>query len=329
VLQAQAQQLQHDLQKIMRRFGRQCRGMGTVFVTLVRQTETQLLEHGRQVLPLARAVQERLHSMPQLWEDQRARLDTRFTAALEAHQRIASQSRRLTQGKALRHCKIVNAYDPTIAPICKGKSNCPAQFGRKPGIIAEPAAGFIFALHLPGGNPSDVKYVKPLVDKVQHAIARVAMQPTPAIHSLAGDLAFNDVALREALHAQGILTVGIPKTVDPLPSSPTAEDILRILDEAELHRIRTPSQVDLACACGYSRPVVESIIASLLCRGAANLTYKGHRGAIVQTGMAVMAHNAATLVRIHEYRLSKRARTFRRRLRLRCRKVNQCNASIN
>jgi len=329
VLQAQAQQLQHDLQKIMRRFGRQCRGMGKVFVTLVRQTETQLLEHGRQVLPLARAVQERLHSMPQLWEDQRARLDTRFTAALEAYQRIESQSRRLTQGKALRHCKIVNAYDPTIAPICKGKSNCPAQFGRKPGIIAEPAAGFIFALHLPVGNPSDVKYVEPLVDKVQHAIGRVATRPTPAIHSLAGDLAFNDVALREALHVQGILTVGIPKTVDPLPSSPTAEDVLRILDEAELHRIRTPSQVDLACACGYSRPVVESIIASLLCRGAAHLTYKGHRGAIVQMGMAVMAHNAATLVRIHEYRLSKRARTFRRRLRLRCRKVNQCNASIN
>jgi hypothetical protein len=74
---------------------------------------------------------------------------------------------------------------------------------------------------------------------------------------------------------------------------------------------------------------VESIIASLLCRGAAHVPYKGHRGAIVQTGMAVMAHNAATLVRIHEYRLSKRARKFRRRLRLRCRKVNHCNGSIN
>ena len=46
-LQAQAQQLQHDLQKMMRRFGRQCRGMGKVFVTLVRQTETQLLAMGR------------------------------------------------------------------------------------------------------------------------------------------------------------------------------------------------------------------------------------------------------------------------------------------
>ena len=87
--------------------------------------------------------------------------------------------------------------------------------------------------------------------------------------------------------------------------------------------------MDTYDACGYSRPVVESIIASLLCRGAARLTYQGHRGAIVQMGVAVMAHNAATLVRIHEYRLSKRARTFRRRLRLRCRNVNQFNALIN
>jgi hypothetical protein len=303
--------------------------MGAVFVTLVRQTETQLLARGRQVLPLAQAVQARLHSMPPLLEDQRARLGTQLTAALEAHQRIEHQSRRLTQGKALPHCKIVNAYDPTIAPICKGKSNCPAQFGRKPGIIAEPAAGFIFALHLPVGNPSDASYVQPFVDHVEQAIARVRTRPTPAIHSLAGDLALNDAALREVLHARGILTVGIPHTVDPLPPSPTPEDVLRILDETDLHHIRTPSQVYLAYACGYSRPVVESIIASLLCRGAGCLTYKGHRGAIIQTGMAVMAHNAATLVRIHQYRLSKRARTFRRRLRLRCRKVNHCNASIN
>jgi hypothetical protein len=116
--------------------------------------------------------------------------------------------------------------------------------------------------------------------------------------------------------------VGIPKTLDPLTPSPTADEVLRILDEAGLPSKPTTAQVHLACACGYSRPVVESIIASLLCRGAGRLTYKGHRGAIVQTGMAVMAHNAAALVRIHEYRLSKRARMFRRRLRLRCRKVS-------
>jgi hypothetical protein len=274
--------------------------MGNVVVTLVRQTETQLLERGRQVLPRARAVQQRLHSMPQLSEDQRARLDTQLTAALAAHQRIEHQSRRLTQGKVLPHCKIVNAYDPTIAPICQGTSNCPAQFGRKPGMIAEPAAGFIFALHLPVGNPSAASYVEPLVDKVEQAIARVRTRPIPAIHSLAGDLARNEAALREALHERGILTVGSPKTIAPLPPSPTPEDVRRRLDEADLHPIRTPSQVHLAYACGYSRPVVERIMASLLCRGAGRLRSKGHRGASVQTGRAVMAHNAATLVRIHD-----------------------------
>jgi hypothetical protein len=148
-------QLQHDLTKRMRRFGRQCRGMGNVFVTLVRQTETHLLELGQPVLTLAKVAQACLHGTPQLPADQRVRLDTQLTAALKAHHRLAHQSRRLTQSKALSQCKIVNAYDPTIAPICKGKSNCPAQFGRKPGIIAEPTAGFIFALHLPVGNPSD------------------------------------------------------------------------------------------------------------------------------------------------------------------------------
>jgi hypothetical protein len=303
--------------------------MGKVFVTLVRQTETHLLALGQPVLALGCAAQVCLHGATRLTEEQRTRLDSQLTAALEAHDRIQRQSRRLTQGKALSHCKIVNAYDPTIAPICKGKSHCPAQFGRKPGIIADPAAGFIFALHLPVGNPSDARYVEPLVDHVEQAIDRVQTHPTLAIHSLAGDLALNDAPLREALHDRGILTVGIPKTVDPLPPSPAPEDVPRILEEAGLQDLRTPTQVHLAYACGYSRPVVESIIASLLCRGAGRLTYKGHRGAIVQTGMAVMAHNAATLVRIHNYRLLKRARIFRRRLRLRCRKVKQDNAPLN
>jgi hypothetical protein len=328
-LQAQAQQLQHELKQMMRRFGRQCRGIGTVFVTLVRRTETPLLELGAQVLPLARAAQACMHGAPHLSAEQRVRLHTQLTAALAAHHRITHQSRRLTQGQALSHGKIVNADDPTLAPMCKGNSNGPVQFGRKPGIIAEPAAGLIFALHLPVGNPNDRRCVEPLVDNVERVIARVRTRPTPAIHSLAGDLARNDTTWREALPARGILTVGIPKTVAPLPPTPTPEDVLRSLDAADLHRIRTPSQVHLACASGYSRPVIERVIARLRCRGAARLTDKGHRGAIVQTGMAVMAHNAATLVRIQEYRLAKRARMCRRRLRLRCRTVNQLNASIN
>jgi hypothetical protein len=313
----------------MRRFGRQCRGQGKVFVTLVRQTETQLLTTGRQVGGLAQAAQAQVQSAGQLAEDQRIRLATQLQVALAAHQQIATQSQRLTQGKSLSQCKIVNAYDPTIAPICKGKSNCPTQFGRKPGLIAEPASGFIFAFALPVGNPADPSYVVPLVDKVQHAIGQVASRPTLAIHSLAGDLALNDATLRETLHGRGILTVGIPQTVEPLSPSPTSEDIRQMLTAAGLPHQRTPHQVQLACAAGYSRPVVESIIASLLGRGAARITYKGQRGAIVQIGMAVMAHNAATVRRIHQDRLSTRAQKFRRLLRLKRHKANEFKDSKN
>jgi hypothetical protein len=303
--------------------------MGKVFVTLVRQTEVQWLELGAEVLPLVQAAHACLHRTPQLPAEQQRRLETQLMVALEAPRRIERQSRRLTQGKALAHGKIVNADDPTMAPICQGKSHCPAQFGRKPGSIADPAAGFILAWHLPVGHPSEASSVEPLIDKVAQAMARVGTRPTPAIHALAGDLALNDATLRATLHERGMLTVGIPRTVDPLPPAPTAEDICRSLEEADLHHLRTPTQVQLAYACGYSRPVVERLMASLLRRRAGCLSYKGHRGAIVQTGMAVMAHNAATLVRIHDDRLSKRARTFRRRLRLRSRKVNHCHASIN
>jgi hypothetical protein len=313
----------------MRRFGRQCRGQSKVFVSLVRQTETQLLTTGSPVVPLARTAQAQVQSTTHLTEAQRVRLTTQLTVALDAHAQIATQSRHLTQGKSLSQCKIVNAYDPTIAPICKGKSNCPTQFGRKPGIIAEPASGFIFAFQLPVGNPSDASYVMPLVDKVQSALDQVASRLTLAVHSLAGDLALNDPQLRETLHSQGILTVGIPHTVEPLPPSPTPEEVLQILNAAGLHDKRTPHQVQLAGACGYSRPVIESIIASLLCRGAARISYKGHHGAIIHTGMAIMAHNAATLVRIHQGRLSKRAQKFRRLLRLKRHKPNEFKDAKN
>lgn len=163
----------------------------------------------------------------------------------------------------------------------------------------------------------------PLVDKVQSARGQVASRPTLAIHSLAGDLALHDAKLRETLHARGMLTVGIPHTIDPLSPAPTPEDIRRMLNEAGLERTRTPAQVQLACACGYSRPVIESIMASLLSRGAARISYKGHRGAIRHLGMAVLAHNAATVVRVRQDRLTTRAQKFRRLLRLKRHKPNE------
>jgi hypothetical protein len=285
-------------------------------VSLVRQTETQLLTTGAPVVALAQTAQAQLQTAPELTQDQRARWDTTLTLALSAHQQIATQSRRLTNGKPLTRCKIVNAYDPTIAPVCKGKSNCPTQFGRKPGILGEPATGFVFAARLPVGNPSDVSYVLPLVDQVQAACAKVTTRPAPAIHSLAGDLAVNDSTLRETLHARGILTVGIPRTVEPLSPTPSPEAVHELLTSADLHRKRTPRQVQLACAAGYSRPVVASLIASLLSRGAGHLRYKGWHGACVQLTMAVLAHNAATVRRIRHGRLTTRAQKFRRLLHL-------------
>ena len=311
----------------MRRFGRQCRGQGKIFVKLVRQTETQLLERGSSIAALVQEAHQALQAAPHLSAAQRERLARDLSAAQEAHQQISTQSRRLTQGKKLPHCKIVNAYDPTIAPIMKGKSNCPAQFGRKPGLLSEPTAGFIFATAVPVGNPSDASYVLPLIDKVQHAIARVSGPKRPSIHSVAGDLGVNDTVLRQALHDRGILNVGIPKTVDPINPAPCPEEILALLNEAGLNRKRTPHQVQLACACGYSRPVVESHIASLLTRGAGQIRYKGPQGAVVQLGMTVMASNGAALVRIRQQRLSKRAQKFRRLLGLRRRNANQINDS--
>ena len=301
---------------MMRSFGRQCRGQGQVFVKVVRQTERQLLELGQPIAALGRQALQGLAQATGLTDGQRERLTRELTTALGVEAQVRQQSQRLTQGKKLRRCKIVNAYDPTIAPILKGKSNCPTQFGRKPGIISEPATGFLFAARVPAGNPSDVSYVVPLLDKVQSAIGRGRAAKQPQIHSVAGDLGLNDATLRHTLHQRGILTVGIPQTVEPIDPTPSPEVSRALLTAAGLTGKRTVRQVQGACAVGYSRPVVESHIASLVARGAGHLRYKGLAGAVVQLGMTVLAQNGATLVRIREQRLTKRAQKFRRFLRL-------------
>jgi hypothetical protein len=313
----------------MRCFGRQCRGQGHVLVKVVRHTEQKLLALGEPITALGQHAQQLLAQATTLSDAQRQRVAEAFNAALSSHAHIRTQSTRLTQGQKLRHCKLVNAYDLTIAPILKGKSNCPAQFGRKPGIMSDPATGFIFANRVPEGNPSDPSYVLPLLAKVQRAIARVKPPQRLRVHSVAGDLGINDETLRQAIHAQGILTVGIPKTIEPITANPSPKEIHDILDTAGLHRQRTPHQVQLACACGYSRPVVESHIASLLSRGAGQVRYKGHPGAVMQLGMTAMAHNGAVVVRIRQQRLSKRAQKFRRLLGLRQRKINGINDPKN
>ena len=309
----------------MRGFGRPCRGQGKVFVTLVRQTERHLLDLGGAIETWTQETKALLHHTASLRETQRQRLLRDLEAASDAHRQIATQSQRLTQGKRLEHGKIVNAYDPTIAPLLKGKSNGPAQFGRKTGMLSEPASGFIFANRVPQGNPSDPSYVLPLLDKVQQAIALVPSPHRLRIHALGGDLGINDAELRQALHGRGMLTVGIPTTGEPINPTPSQQEVRDILNASGLQRIRTPYQVHLACASGYSRPVVESHIATLMSRGAGHVRYKGLEGAVVQIGMTVLAHNGAVLVRIHQHRLSKRGQKFRRLLGLRRHNVNQIN----
>ena len=243
-LSTQAHELHQTLQKVMRSFGRQCRGQGKVFVKLVRQTERHLLDLDESIETWTQQATDLLRQDPRLGEARRQRLLRDLEAASDAHRQIVKQSQRLTQGKKLSQCKIVNAYDPTIAPIMKGKSNCPAQFGRKTGILSEPAGGFIFANRVPQGNPSDPSYVLPLLDKVQQAIDLVTSPQPFQVHSLGGDLGVNDPELRHALHDRGILSVGIPTTVEAINPQPSPEDVLDILNAADLNRIRTHRPLD-------------------------------------------------------------------------------------
>jgi len=326
VLRAQSQVLTGNLKKAMRRFGRQCRGQGRVFVKIVRQTERHLLTLGQPLAMWAANAHAYLQSATDISPAQGERLASHLQTALDHHQRIEAQSRQLTQGKRLGHRKIVSAYDDTIAPIIKGKSNGPTQFGRKPGLLSEPTIGFIFATHLPIGNPDDASYVEPLVDRTQAAIDRMASSRQLAIHSVGGDMGINDPKVRQLLHERGILTVGIPTSVEPINPAPDPERIAAILAESGLTEQRTAYQVELASACGYSRPVVESHIATLLSRGVGRLRYRGPHGARVQLGMTVMAHNGAALVRVSYQPLSDRAKTFRQKLRLRNPKAKKFNS---
>jgi hypothetical protein len=328
-LKSPARGLHQNLQKVMRSFGRQCRGQAKVFVKLVRHTATRLLGVGSAVAQLAQEAQQTLDKATHLSASTQARLASDLSTATRAPHRISQQSRRLTQGQRLSHGKIAHAYAPPMAPILKGKSNCPAQFGRKPGMVSEPTAGFLFAARSPLGNPSDASSVLPLLDNVQNAIERLRGPKRPSIHSLAGELGVNAPVLRQALHERGILTVGIPETIWPMNPKPSPEELPVLLNEAGLNRKRTPHQVQLACACGSSRPLVESHIACLLSGGAGQIRYKGPPGAVVQLSMTVMAHNGAALVRVRQQRLSKRAQKFRRLLGLSHRNINQINDPKN
>jgi hypothetical protein len=307
----------------MRGFGRQCRGQGHVCVQLVRHTEQKLLHLGEPSTALGQHAQPLLDHATPLRDAQRQRVAEAFPAARSRPAPSRQPSTRLTRGQKLRPGKLVNASDLTIAPILKGKSHGPAQFGRKPGIASDPATGFICATRVPAGHPRDPSYVLPLLAKVQNAIARVQPPQRLRGQAVSGDLGLHDEALRQALHVRGILTGGLPKTTEPITATPSPEAIRALLNDAGVHRIRTPHQVQLACATGSSRPGVESPIASLLARGAGQGRDQGLEGAGRPQGMTVLAQNGAVIVRIRQQQWSKRAQKFRRLLGLKSPKINE------
>lgn len=227
----------------MRGVGRSCRGQGHVFVKRVRQTEQQLLACGEPIQRVALKAKERLDQTLTRREAQRQRLTLALTTAMSHHADLRQHSTRLTQGKKLRHCHLIKADDLTLAPMLHGKRHWPAQWGRKPGIASAPATGLILAHLVPQGNPREPRDGLPLRDTVHSAIARVRPAPKPPRHSVASALGFHDPCLRPALHARGLLTVGLPKTMEPINPQPSAQDVRPILKAAGFNRQRTPPHV--------------------------------------------------------------------------------------
>ena len=76
-VQRQAHSLHQEITKVMRGFGRQCRGHGHVFVKLVRHTAQQLLELGQPITTLGQQAQQLLTQATALSEATRKRLGKR------------------------------------------------------------------------------------------------------------------------------------------------------------------------------------------------------------------------------------------------------------
>ena len=129
----------------MRGFGRSWRGHGHVFLQLVRHTERHLLALGEPITPWGLQAKARLAPVTTLGDTRRQRLALALPEALTSHEQIRKQSTRLPQGKKRNHGTLVKAYDPPMAPLVKGKSKCPAQFGSKPGLASDPATA-VFSL---------------------------------------------------------------------------------------------------------------------------------------------------------------------------------------
>jgi hypothetical protein len=211
---------------------------------------------------------------------------------------------------------MVHAYAPTMAPSRNGKRHGPAQCGRKAGIVSAPAAGLICAKRVPAGHPRDPSSVWPRLDKVQDALALVVSPNGWRVLSLGGALGLHAAPVRQALHARGLRTVGMPTSVEPIHPAPSPAEVLAILNASGVNRLRTPRQVRLAGARGDRRPGGAGPMATLRTRGADQVRDKGLEGAVIQMGLTVMAHHGAVWVRVGQQRLAKRGQKFRRLLGL-------------
>ncbi len=105
----QAEALGQALKKVLRRFGRQCRGQGKVFVKLVRATERHLFELGDPMEGWMQQAREFLHQDGTWSPAQRERLLRDLEATSTAQRHITKQSQCLTQGNKLPQGKIVHA----------------------------------------------------------------------------------------------------------------------------------------------------------------------------------------------------------------------------
>src|SRR5262249_61235107 len=98
-LQSQARDLAQELTKVMRGFGRRCRWQGRVFVTLVRQTEHQLLKVGEPIKAFGLKTIEGLGHTLTLSAGHRERLTLPLTTSVSHHNCIQTRSTRLAHGK--------------------------------------------------------------------------------------------------------------------------------------------------------------------------------------------------------------------------------------
>ena len=133
VLTRQTQELQQELKKVMRCFGRQCRGHGHVFVKLVRHTEQKLLELGEPITALGQQAQQLLAQRRRSATPTASVSPRRSPRRCAAMRTSASNPHGSSTGKS---SATVNSSMPTISPShpsSKAREIVPRSLAASPG----------------------------------------------------------------------------------------------------------------------------------------------------------------------------------------------------